>query len=68
MIASRVTPPAEKEKAEVDGAEGVGGAAVSDRLKCSCASLCLTVAMSITPITWKWSEIGKETEKWRKSS
>ena len=28
MIASRVTPPAEEEGAEVDGAEEVGGAAV----------------------------------------
>ena len=68
MIASRVTPPAEEEEAEVDGAEGVGGAAVSDRLECSCASLRLTVAASVTPITWKWSETRKGTEKWRKSS
>ena len=28
MIASRVTPPAEEEGAEVDGAEEVGGAVV----------------------------------------
>ena len=28
MITSRVTPPVEEEGVEVDGAEGVGGAAV----------------------------------------
>ena len=33
MIASRVTPPAEEEGAEVDGAEGVGGAADPDHLE-----------------------------------
>ena len=32
MIVSRVTPPAEEEGAEVDGAEGVRGAADPDRL------------------------------------
>ena len=62
MIASRVTPLAEEEEAEVDGAEGVGGAAVPDRLKCSCASLCLTVVAFMAHITWKWSK----TRKWNK--
>ena len=33
MIASRVTPPAEVEGAEVDGVEGVGGATVPNCLK-----------------------------------
>ena len=45
MIVSRVTPPAEEEGAEVDGAEGVGGAADSNRLKRSCTFLLLTVAV-----------------------
>ena len=32
MMSSRVTPLIEEEGADMDGAEGVGGAAVSDRL------------------------------------
>ena len=44
MIASRVTPPAEEEGAEVDGAEGVGGAAVLNCLERTCTSLRLMVA------------------------
>jgi len=44
----------------------MGGAADSDRLEHSYASLCLMVAASMAHITWKWSEIGKETEKWCK--
>ena len=44
MIASRVTPPTEVEGVEVDGVEGVGGAAEPDRLNRNCASLHLTVA------------------------
>ena len=43
MIASRVTPLAKVEGTEVDGAEGVGGAAVSDHLDQNCASLFLMV-------------------------
>ena len=43
MIVFRVTPPAEEEGAEVDGAEGVGGAAVPDHLDRNYASLHLTV-------------------------
>ena len=66
MIASRVTAPAEEKGVEVDGAEGVGGAAVLDRLECSCTSLLLMVAASMAHITWKWSDTGKGTEKWRK--
>ena len=66
MITSRVTPPAEEEGVEVDGAEGVGGAAVLDRLECSCTSLLLMVAASMAHITWKWLETGKGTEKWCK--
>ena len=49
----------------MDGAEGVGGAADLDRLERSYASLCLMVATSMAHITWKWSEMGKGTEKWR---
>ena len=66
MIASRVTPPTEEEGAEVDGAEGVGGAVDPDSLERSRTSLHLTVAVSMTHITWKWSETGKGTEKWCK--
>ena len=50
----------------MDGAEGVGGAADPDYLERSYASLCLMVAASMAHITWKWSEMGKGTEKWRK--
>ena len=66
MIASRVTPPAEEEGAEVDGAEGVEGVADPDLLECSYASLRLMVVASIAHITWKWLEMRKGTEKWRK--
>ena len=66
MIALRVTPPAKEEGVEVDGAEGVGGAADPDHLECSYTSLHLTVAASMSPITWKWSDMGKGTEKWSK--
>ena len=50
----------------MDGAEGVGGVAEPNRLERNCASLCLTIAASMVPITWKWSDMGKGTEKWRK--
>ena len=54
MIASRVIPPTEEEGVEVDGAEGVGGAADLDHLECSYTSLCLTIVTSMARITWKW--------------
>ena len=63
MIASRVTPPTEVEGAEMDGAEGVGGAADVDRLERNYASLRLTVVALMAHITWKWSNMGKGTEK-----
>ena len=66
MIASRVTPPAEIEGVEVDGAEGVGGVVNLDRLERNCASLRLTVAASMTHIMWKCYDTGKGTEKWCK--
>ena len=66
MITSRVTPPAEVKGAKVDGAEGVGGAADLDHLKRNCASLRLTVVLSMAHITWKWSDTGKGIEKWCK--
>ena len=66
MIASRVTTPAEEEGAEVDGVERVGRVADLDRLERSCASFRLMVAASMAHITWKWSKIGKEIEKWPK--
>ena len=50
----------------MDGIEGMGGAANSDRLECNCASLHLRVAVSMAHITWKWPETGKGTEKWHK--
>ena len=48
----------------MDEAKEVGGAAVPDHFERSYASLCLTVAVSMTHITWKWLEMGKGTEKW----
>ena len=66
MITLRVIPPAEEEGVEVDGAEGVGRAVNPDPLERSYASLRLMVVASMTHITWKWLDIGKGTEKWRK--
>ena len=43
MMSSSVTPLIEEEGADVDGVEGVGGAAVLDRLDRNYASLHLTV-------------------------
>ena len=63
MIASRVTPFAEIEGTEVDGAEGVGGAAVPECLERNCASLRLEVPASIASMTWKGSKEGKGTSK-----
>ena len=50
----------------MDGTKGVGGAADSDHLERSYASLRLTVAASMAHITWKWSDTGKGIEKWSK--
>ena len=66
MTASKVTPPAEEKGVEVDGAEGVGGVADLDCLEQNYALLRLMVAASIAPIMWKWSNKGKQTEKWHK--
>ena len=66
MIASKVIPLAEVEGVEVDRAEGVGGAAASDHLEHSCASLRLTVVASMAHIKEKGLNVGKRTEKWRK--
>ena len=66
MIASRVTPLAEVEKAEVGGVEGVGGATISDCLERNYTSLHLTVAASMAHIMENWLETGKGTKKWRK--
>ena len=66
MMFSRVTLPVDEEGVDVDGAEEDGGIAIPDRLEPSCASLHLTVAASIAHMTWKWSEMGKGTEKWCK--
>ena len=65
-MSSRVTLLIEEEGEHVDGAEGVGGVVDPDCLNRNCASLCLTVTASITPITEKWSDKGKGIEKWRK--
>ena len=61
MIASRVTPLAEEEGAEVDGAEEVGGVAICvwGYHGLSCTSLCRTIATSMAPIT----ENKEKTEK-----
>ena len=66
MITLRVTPPAEEEGVEVDGAEGVGGATDLDCLERIYASFRLTEVASMAHITWKWSETKKGTEKWCK--
>ena len=60
MMASSVTPPAEEEGAEVDGAEEAEGATISVcvYLGRSWASLRLTVAASMAPMTKKWSDGG----------
>ena len=65
MIVSKVIPPIEVDGVGVDGAEGVGGAAVSDHLDQNCASLFLMVVYSMVHVTGKWSNEGKGTEKWR---
>ena len=67
MTVSRVTPPVEEEGAKVEGAEEVGRTAVLNRLERSCASLCLTVAVSMAHMTWKWSETEREQKNGVKS-
>ena len=62
----RVTLLVEEEGVEMDRAEGVGEATDLDCLEQNCASLRFMVAASIAPIIGKWSDMGKETEKWRK--
>ena len=44
MMSLSVTPLVEEEEVDVDGVEGVGGVAISDRLDQNCASLRLMVA------------------------
>ena len=53
MMASSITPPAEDEGAEVDGAVEAGGDAVCvwGRHGLSCATLRQLVAVSMAPIT-----------------
>ena len=55
MMALSVTPPAEDEGVEVDGVVEVGGATICvwGYLGLSYAALCLTVAVSMAPITEK---------------
>ena len=66
MIASRVTPLAEEEGAEVDGAEGVGGVADPDHLVHSYISLRLMIVAFMAHMTWKWLDTGKGIEKWHR--
>ena len=66
MMSSIVTLPVEEEGANVDRVVEDGGIMVPDHLKCSCASLHLTVAASMAHITWKWLETRKGTKKWRR--
>ena len=54
MMSSRVTPPEEEKGVDVDEVEEVGEAVVPDRLERSCASLRLTIAASMSHMTWKW--------------
>ena len=55
MITSRITPPVDEEGANVEGAEEVGGVAISvyGRFGRSWASLRLIVAMSMANIIEK---------------
>ena len=66
MMSSGVTLLLEEEEADVDGAIVAGGIAIPDCLECSCASLRLTIVAYMAPISRKWSEMGKGTEKWHK--
>ena len=50
----------------MDEAEGVGGVVDPNPLERNCASLCLTIAASMVPITWKLTDTGNGTEKWHK--
>ena len=69
MMASRVTPPAEDEGAEVDGVVEAGGAVVSVRgcLDRSYIILHLTVAASMAHMNVKRGDLGYEIEKWQRS-
>ena len=49
-----------------DGVEREGGAANLDCLDLNCASLRLTVVLSMAHTKVKWSDAGKRIEKWRK--
>ena len=66
MMSSRVTPLVEEEGADVDRAIAAGGITILNCLERSCTLLRLTVAASMAPITWKWSEMEKGTEKWHR--
>ena len=60
----------EEEEADVDRVyrDGAGqvGAVESIYRNLNCASLRLTIAASMAHMTWKGSDMGKGTEKWRK--
>ena len=60
MMASRVTPPAEDEGAEVDGVVEAGGAVVSVRgcLDQSYVVLHRTVAAFMAHMKVKWGDLG----------
>ena len=65
IIASMVTPPAEKEGKDGEEVEEAGGVAilVLGRFDQSWASLRRTITSSMAHITKKWSDMGKEIEK-----
>ena len=67
MMALSVTPSAEDEGVEVNGAVEAEGVAVYvwGSLGLSCASLRQTVAVFMAPITKKMRRDGKGMEKWR---
>ena len=52
------------DRVDRDGARRVG-AIESVYRDLNCASLCLTIAASMAHMTWKGSDMGKRTEKWR---
>jgi len=63
---SLVEEGADMDGVDQDGAKRKGGAAESDYCDLNYASLCLTVAAFMAHMTEKWSEDGKEIEKWHK--
>ena len=56
----------EDEGVERDGVEREGGATESVCCDLNCASLCLTIVVSMAQMIEKWAEERKGIEKWHK--